>query len=114
MNIMNSISFFKYGLFRVYEKLHKRQFHKLIVTDPPYGIGFNGVTSDTSWDNIDYESFITMFLTESKRILADDGTLWMCCGRTQIPTVFKVIEKVGLHCNLDNWLTYARQKGLQQ
>ena len=84
---------------------------KLIVTDPPYGIGFDGITSDTSWDNLDYEAFLTTFLTEAKRILTDDGTLWMCCGRTQIPTVFRVIEKVGLKCNLENWLTYARQKG---
>ena len=84
---------------------------KLIVTDPPYGISFEGVTSDTSWDNLDYEVFLTTFLTEAKRILTDDGTLWMCCGRTQIPIVFRVIERVGLKCNLENWLTYARQKG---
>lgn len=84
---------------------------KLIVTDPPYGIGFSGVTSDTSWDNIDYKQFLIQFLSEVKRILAEDGTLWMCCGRTQIPIVFKAIQEVGLHCNLENWLTYARQKG---
>ena len=30
-----------------------------IVTDPPYGIGFKGVTSDTQWDVIDdYKQFI--------------------------------------------------------
>ena len=28
-----------------------------------------------------------------------------------IPTVFAAVEKAGLHCNLENWLTYARQKG---
>lgn len=84
---------------------------KLIVTDPPYGINFSGVTSNTDWDNMDYESFLIKFLTEVKRILTEDGTLWMCCGRTKIPTVFKVIEQVGLKCNLENWLTYARAKG---
>ena len=84
----------------------------LIVTDPPYGINFNGQTSDTTWDNIsDYEDFLIKFLTEAKRILKEDGTMWMCCARTMIPTVFKSIEKVGLRCNLENWLTYARQKG---
>lgn len=84
---------------------------KLIVTDPPYGINFNGVTSNTDWDSLDYEDFLVKFLTEVKRILTDDGTLWMCCGRTKIPTAFKVIEHVGLKCNLENWLTYARAKG---
>jgi site-specific DNA-methyltransferase (adenine-specific) len=83
----------------------------LIVTDPPYGIDFKGVTSDTSWDKIDYYDFILKFLLETKRILKDDGTLWMCCARTKIPLVFNAITKAGLICNLDNWLTYARQKG---
>lgn len=85
---------------------------KLIVTDPPYGIGFGGKTSNTDWDTIeDYEDFLIKFLTEVKRILTDDGTLWMCCARTQIPLVFKCIEKVGLHNNLENWLTWVRAKG---
>ena len=85
---------------------------KLIVTDPPYGIDFKGVTSNTDWDDsLIYEVFLIKFLTEAKRILTDDGTLWMCCARTQIPLVFKCIEKVGLYNNLENWLTYARAKG---
>lgn len=85
---------------------------KLIVTDPPYGIGFTGKTSNTEWDDIDdFKSFIIKFLTEAKRILSNDGTLWMCCARTMIPTVFAAIEEVGLHNNLENWLTYARAKG---
>ena len=83
----------------------------LIVTDPPYGIDFSGVTSNREWDRLNYEDFLLRFLLEAKRILTSDGTLWMCCGRTQIPTVFRIIEEVGLYCNLENWLTYARQKG---
>jgi len=84
----------------------------LIVTDPPYGIKFSGQTSDTKWDCIgNYSDFILSFLREAKRILTDSGTLWMCCARTMIPTVFAAVEKAGLHCNLENWLTYARQKG---
>ena len=84
----------------------------LIVTDPPYGINFSGSTSDTSWDDIqDYDSFLLKFLMEAKRIMKDDGTLWMFCARTMIPTVFKCIAECGMQCNLENWMTYARQKG---
>lgn len=86
----------------------------LICTDPPYGINFSGQTSNTSWDNLtdeQYYIFLREFLMSAKRILTDDGTIWMFCGRTKIPIVFKVIEEVGLRCNLENWLTYARQKG---
>ena len=108
---MSSTSFANIDCFEYMRNFVQDNSIQLIVTDPPYGIGFDGVTSDTSWDKLDYEAFLAKFLTEVKRILTDDGTLWMCCGRTQIPTVFRVIEKVGLKCNLENWLTYARQKG---
>lgn len=86
----------------------------LIVTDPPYGIGFCGETSQTNWDkmsDIEYYCFLKKFLDEAKRVLKDDGTIWMCCGRTKIPMVFRIIEECGLQCNLENWLTYVRAKG---
>lgn len=83
-----------------------------IVTDPPYGIDFKGVTSNTDWDCIqDYKKFITDFLIEAKRILKDNGTIWMFCARTKIRDVFAAIEDAGLQCNMQNWMTYARQKG---
>lgn len=87
---------------------------KCIVTDPPYGIGFNGQTSKTDWDNLtdkQYYNFLCKFLNSVKRILTDDGTIWMCCARTKIPIVFRAIEDSDLNNNLENWLTYARQKG---
>lgn len=84
----------------------------MIVTDPPYGINFKGVTSDTGWDSIEnYDRFLCDFLLEAKRILTENGTLWMFCARTMIPDVFKCISECNLQCNLENWLTYARQKG---
>lgn len=66
----------------------------------------------SSSDDIpDYGSFLLEFLMEAKRILKGDGTLWMFCARTMIPTAFKAIEEAGLRCNLENWMTWARQKG---
>lgn len=106
MNMLHNIDCFK-----LMENIDSKSI-PLIVTDPPYGISFTGKTSDTSWDDIDdYQLFIEKFLTEAKRILQDDGTIWMFCARTKIPEVFKAIENVGLQCNLENWMTYARQKG---
>lgn len=86
----------------------------LIITDPPYGISFNGITSATKWDNMndtEYCDFLKSFLTEAKRILTNEGTLWLCCARTKIPDIFKIINEVGLHNNLENWMTYVRNKG---
>lgn len=86
---------------------------KCIVTDPPYGIDFHGkYDPDTKWDKIDdYETFIRQFLTEVKRVLSDDGVLWMCMGVTQLPTVFKVIKEVGLVNQYDKWKILSRAKG---
>lgn len=86
----------------------------LIITDPPYGISFKGITSSTSWDKMnddEYRAFIKKFLLEVKRILKNDGTLWLCCARTKIPDIFCLIEEIGLHNHLENWLTYVRNKG---
>ena len=90
----------------------------LIVTDPPYAINFTGNTSNTDWDCLtddQYYDLLCKFLTEAERVLKDSGTIWMCCGRTKIPVVFRAIENYnpsgGLQLNLENWLTYARQKG---
>lgn len=86
----------------------------LICTDPPYGIGFTGKTSDTSWDDVDdkeYREFLVRLFTEFKRILTNDGTIWFFCGPTRIPLIFNVLEEVGLHNNLENWMIYARAKG---
>ena len=85
---------------------------KLIVSDPPYGISFSGQTSNTNWDDIeDFETYIYNFLIEVKRILTEDGTLWMFCARTKIPEVFSAISKAGLYNNLENWMSYIRAKG---
>ena len=86
----------------------------LIITDPPYGISFNGVTSSTTWDNMsdtEYHDFIKSFLLEAKRILTPNGTLWLCCARTKIPDIFQIIQEVGLYNHLENWMTYVRNKG---
>lgn len=85
---------------------------KLIVSDPPYGIDFQGKTSNTDWDKIDnFEEYIYNFLKECKRILTDDGTLWLYIARTKIFEVQRAIEKAGLKNNLENWMTYVRAKG---
>lgn len=87
---------------------------KCIATDPPYAISFSGKTSNTEWDNLDddkYKDLLKKLFTEAKRVLTDDGTLWLCCARTKVPVVFDAIKESGLNCNLENWMTYVRAKG---
>lgn len=96
----------------------------LIITDPPYGINMMGKTSNTDWDNMsseDYCIFLKDFFYSAYKVLKEGGTMWMFCARTNIPIVFSALEEfnaqiisdkeIKLELNLENWLTYARQKG---
>lgn len=107
------INFYNKDCFDVFKTIQDNSID-CIVTDPPYAISFTGQTSKTDWDNLSddsYKDLLTKLFTETKRVLKDNGTLWMCCARTKIPLVLKTIEESGLICNLENWMTYVRAKG---
>jgi site-specific DNA-methyltransferase (adenine-specific) len=110
----SEVSFYNDDCFNVMSKIPDNSI-PLICTDPPYGIGFTGDQSaDKTWDNFsdkDYYDFMVKFLTEAKRILTDNGTIWLFCGPTKIPDIFRAIEQAGLHNHLENWLIYCRPKG---
>ena len=55
---MNNTSFSNMDCFVYMRNYIQDNSVKLIVTDPPYGIGFSGVTSDTSLDNLDSDQFL--------------------------------------------------------
>lgn len=85
---------------------------RLVLADPPYNIGFKGVTSNTDWDSAaDWHGLMVGWLTEAKRILTDDGSIWMFCDRTKIPEIFGIVEEVGLLNDLENWCVWCRSKG---
>lgn len=87
----------------------------LIVTDPPYGIGYD------HWDKyaqIQFEIFHTNWLNEAYRILKPGGTIWSFmayCDKTGEETLgdnfVKIMKKVGFKVDLRNSIIWARQKG---
>ena len=83
----------------------------LIVTDPPYGISFEGKEWDTFKSNASFETFLNNFLTECSRVLTPEGSMWMFYGITQIETVIKCIHNSGLHNHWENAMVYCRNKG---
>lgn len=117
------IEFYNEDCFKRFREL-KENSVDAIITDPPYAISFGGQTSNTDWDKMsddEYHQFLVKFFQECHRVLKVGGTLWMCCARTKIPIVFSALENYDfddwkedpnrLQLNLENWLTYARQKG---
>lgn len=83
----------------------------LILSDPPYGISFQGKKWDTFSEEDGFYKFIKTFLEECKRILKKDGAIWMFCAPTMFDIVDKAIEDVNLINNYNFWKSIQRQKG---
>ncbi len=76
----------------------------LVLTDPPYGIGYK------KWDNIDFRNFTRNWVMECFRILKNNGTMWSFMGYEKIFDFIPLLEKYG-NVHLENWIIWARQKG---
>jgi len=78
---------------------------KLIIADPPFGIGFKGnmQTYNRAEDSIsyvevppeEYSSFIHSLLALSKEALTNDGSMYIFSSWNNLRTVLNEIEKVG-------------------
>lgn len=89
---------------------------RLVLTDIPYGIGFENTHSlERKWNdkftNDEYSEFIRKLLTELKRIIPEDGNIWLFCGISKLSDIFQVAKEVGLYVNLKDWKSLHRQKG---
>jgi site-specific DNA-methyltransferase (adenine-specific) len=80
---------------------------KLIIADPPFGIGFksNMQTYNRDEDSIgyvevspkEYSSFIHSLLSLSKKALTDDGSMYIFSSWNNLKTVLNEIEEAGFH-----------------
>lgn len=82
----------------------------LIVTDPPYNLGKDyGNTSDMMTMD-DYMSFSRAWLSEAKRVLADDGTIYVFMGMRFISYLYAIMEKE-LNLSFNSWITWFYTQG---
>lgn len=76
----------------------------LVVTDPPYNLGKNyGATNDRmNFD--DYMTFSRSWLNEAKRVLTDDGSIYIFMGMRFISYLYIILEQeLGMFFN--SWIT---------
>lgn len=83
----------------------------LIVTDPPYNLSKNyGVTND----NMEFDEYLNWskeWLSECKRILKKDGTIYVFMGVRFISYIYTILEKdLGMHFN--SWITWHYTQGI--
>ena len=99
--------FFNEDCFERMQKMPDKNI-ELILTDIPYGISYN----NNGWDKFDdYCAFLNKLLSNFKRILKDDGVIWMFCAPTMFDIVDKAITDCGLINHYDFWKSIQRQKG---
>lgn len=80
----------------------------LICTDPPYNLG-KDYGNNIDWKQWhEYEKFTLEWLTESKRILKNDGSIYVFMGVKFISRLFLMLQELGFHFN--GWITWHTHK----
>lgn len=84
---------------------------RLIVTDPPYNLSKDYGNTKDELTFEEYIEFSKKWLTEAKRVLTDDGTIYVFMGMRYISYIYKILEKeLGMHFN--SWITWYYTQGI--
>ncbi len=81
----------------------------LVVTDPPYNLEkkFNQKSFKKMEDD-KYGLWLDSWMTELKRILKPEGTIYVCCDWSSSPLVYMCLKKFFI---VRNRITWEREKG---
>lgn len=83
----------------------------LITTDPPYNLNKNYGNNNDKLEFDEYIEFSRQWLSEAKRILTNDGTIYVFMGMRYISYVYTILEQeLGLYFN--SWITWFYTQGI--
>ncbi len=83
----------------------------LIVTDPPYNLNKDYGNNKDKLEFDMYLDFSRKWLTEAKRVLKDDGTIYVFMGMRYISYIYNILEQeLGMHFN--SWITWFYTQGI--
>ncbi len=84
---------------------------RLIVTDPPYNLNkdYGNNQDDLGFD--DYINFSRKWLNEAKRILTEDGSLYVFMGMRYISYIYTILEQE-LNMHFNSWITWYYTQGI--
>ncbi|AHH45035.1 DNA-methyltransferase [Mesomycoplasma bovoculi] len=83
----------------------------LIVTDPPYNLNKDYGNNKDNLEFEEYLEFSRQWLTEAKRILKDDGTIYIFMGTRYISYIYSILEKE-LNMHFNSWITWFYTQGI--
>lgn len=91
-------------------KLPDKSIH-LIVTDPPYNLNKNYGNNQDKLEFDEYIAFSRQWLTEAKRILTDNGTIYVFMGMKYISYIYTILEQE-LNMTFNSWITWFYTQGI--
>ncbi len=83
----------------------------LIIADPPYNLGKDYGNNSDSREFEEYLEFSRQWLEEAKRVLKDDGTIYIFMGVRYISYIYNILERE-LGMNLNSWITWHYTQGI--
>jgi DNA modification methylase len=84
---------------------------RLIVTDPPYNLNKDYGVNQDNLQFAEYLEFSRAWLEEARRVLTDDGTLYVFMGMRYISYVYTILEQdIGMFFN--SWITWFYTQGI--
>ena len=84
---------------------------RLIAADPPYNLNKNYGNNQDNLKFQDYLEFSRSWLKEAKRVLTDDGSIYVFMGMRYISYVYIILEQeLGMHFN--SWVTWHYTQGI--
>ena len=83
----------------------------LIIADPPYNLGKEYGNSSDNRNFDEYLDFTRKCTTDAKRVLKNNGTIYVFVGFRMISYVYQILEKE-LAMNFVNWICWHYTQGI--
>lgn len=83
----------------------------LIVTDPPYNLNKNYGNNQDNLDFSEYLDFSRKWLAQAKRVLKDDGSIYLFMGVRYISYIYALLEQE-LNMSFNSWITWFYTQGI--
>lgn len=84
---------------------------RLIIADPPYNLNKNYGNNQDKREFQEYLAFSQKWLTEAKRVLTDDGSIYIFMGMRYISYIYTILEQE-LGFTFNSWITWHYTQGI--
>lgn len=92
------------------EKLPDKSIH-LITADPPYNLNKDYGNYKDNLYFTEYLNFSRKWLSQAKRILKDDGSIYLFMGVRYISYIYAILEQ-DLNLTFNSWITWFYTQGI--